>query len=173
MYLASPLVVAASAIAGRIVGPAEIQAMRPGWSARAACVAAIALATVACDEVHALFGGGWKATGTNGERSELHFGLNPFDLRKDDPEHVRIERHETRTVAKPDGTKEEETRDRKVQVVAARCIPASLCDAQPFLSDSREVVVTPRMIGGGRLEVTVALDGDESLRDQVAIRVGM
>jgi hypothetical protein len=142
-------------------------------ASRALCGGVLACSALAlgCDAVSSLFEPRWTPVDTNGEKGAFHFVTNPYDYRINLPEHVRVERTERRTVTKPGGAKEEQERQRSIQVVLARCRPASLCDAHPHSEDTREVVIQPRMIGDGTLEVTAAIDGKENMSDSLPIKV--
>ena len=83
----------------------------------------------------------------------------------------RIGRTEKRTITKPGGAKEEQERQCQVQVVLAKCKPLSICEAHPHSSDTREIVVTPAMMGAATLYVTVEIDGKEEMKDSIQIRV--
>jgi hypothetical protein len=131
----------------------------------------LALALAGCDKITGLFEPSWEPVDTNGSEGAVHFVMNPYDMHIGLPEHVRVERTERRTITKPGGAKEEQERQRQVQVVLARCKPLSICDAHPHSEDTREIVVTPAMMGEATLYVTVAIDGKETMNDSIKIRV--
>jgi hypothetical protein len=134
-------------------------------------LAALCGPLLACDAFTGIFEPQWKVAEANGDNGAFHFVMNAFDLRIGYPEHVRIERIETRTIHKSGGTDEEQKRERKVRVVMARCESKSICDAIPHSDDTREVVVTPKIFGGTRLYVTAVVDENEEFKDSIGVRV--
>jgi len=138
--------------------------------ARIVLLAALAGPLLACDALSGLLEPRWEVAETNGTEGAFHFVMNAFDLRIGYPEHVRVERIEKRTIKKPGGAVEQETRVRKVRVVLARCESKSICDAVPHSSDSREIVVTPKMMGETMLYVTAVVDETEELKDAIKVK---
>ena len=134
-------------------------------------LAALPLTLLACDAFTGLFEPQWQVTETNGEDGAFHFVMNEYDMRIGYPEHVRIERIETRTIKKPGGAVEVQKRERKVRVVMARCESKSICDAIPHSDDTREVVVTPKIFGETRLMVTAVVDETDEMKDSIKVHV--
>ncbi len=134
-------------------------------------IAALATPLLSCDALSGLIEPRWEVAEANGTEGAFHFVMNAFDLRINYPEHIRIERIEKRTIKKPGGATETQTRERKVRVVMARCESKSICDALPHSSDTREVVVTPKMMGETKLYVTAVVDETEELKDAIKVRV--
>jgi hypothetical protein len=134
-------------------------------------IAALAGALLSCDAVNGLMESRWQVVGANGTKGELHVVMNATDLRIGIPEHVRIERVETRTVKKEDGTTGPETREREVRVVSGRCEDRILCEVVPNPSDPKEIVITPRKFGDTTLRLTVMLDEKDEVSDQLPVRV--
>ena len=125
-----------------------------------------------CDAFTGLFEPTWEPVETNGNEGAFHFVLNAYDLRIGYPEHMRVERLEQRTIKKPgERTERADRRERKVRVVLARCESRSICDAVPHSSDSREIVVTPKIMGETMLYVTAVVDETEEFKDAVTIKV--
>ena len=140
---------------------------------RAGVLAAVALAIplVSCDAISGLFEPRWDVSEANGDKGAFHFVMNAYDLHIGLPEHVRIERIETRSIKTPGGAVEQQQRERKVRVMLAQCESKSVCNAEPHSSDTREVVVTPRIIGETRLNVEAAVDENEVFRDSIKVKV--
>jgi hypothetical protein len=134
-------------------------------------IAVLAATLLSCDSVSGLFEPRWEVAETNGTEGAFHFVMNAFDLRIGYPEHVRVERVETRTIKKPGGAVEPQTRTRKVRVILARCESKSICDAVPHSSDSREIVVTPKIMGETMLYVTAIVDETEQFKDAIKVKV--
>jgi hypothetical protein len=134
-------------------------------------IAALAGTLLSCDAFTGLFEPRWEVTETNGKDGAFHFVMNAYDMRIGYPEHVRVERIEKRTIKKPGGAVEEQKRERKVRVALARCESKSICDAVPHSSDTREIVVTPKMMGETLIYVTAAVDDTEEMKDAIKIRV--
>jgi len=145
----------------------------PIQAPRGLAVLTLALAgtLLSCDAFTGLFEPQWEPAETNGTEGAFHFVMNAFDLRIGYPEHVRVERIETRTIKKPGGATELQKRERKVRVVMARCESKSICDAIPHSEDTREVVVTPKIYGVTTLYVTAVVDENEELKDSIKVRV--
>ena len=134
-------------------------------------MAALAGPLLSCDALTGLFEPRWEVAETNGTEGAFHFVMNAFDMRIGYPEHVRIERVEKRQIKKPGGAVDTQTRVRKVRVVLARCESKSICEAIPHASDTREIVVTPKMMGETKLYVTAVVDETEELKDAINVRV--
>ena len=134
-------------------------------------IAALAGPLLSCDAITGLFEPQWQVVETNGDKGAFHFVMNAFDLHIGYPEHVRIERIESRTIKKPGGAVEEQKRERKVRVILARCESKSICDAIPHSEDTREVVVTPKMFGETRLFVDAVVDETDEFKDTINVRV--
>jgi hypothetical protein len=137
---------------------------------RAARLGAVVLAPglLACDAIGSASGSGWTPVETNGARHQLHFVMNATDVRISLPEHVRVERVETK---KNDGTGAEERRERSVRVLKSRCDDNILCDAVPNPSVPGEIVVTGRKYGETTLRVEAILDDKDEVKDTLAVRV--
>jgi len=131
----------------------------------------VCLPLLSCDALSGLLEPQWQVTETNGTEGAFHFVMNAYDMRIGYPEHVRIERVEKRTIKKSGGATDEQKRVRKVRVVMARCESKSICDAIPHSSDTREIVVTPKMMGETTLYVTAVVDETEELKDAIKVRV--
>ena len=144
-----------------------------GFEFRIAAVALLAAPLLSCDAITGLFEPRWEVSEANGDQGAFHFVMNAYDLRVGLPEHVRIERIEKRTIKKPGGAVEEQERTRKVRVMLARCESRSICEAEPHSSDTREVVVTPRIFGETKLFVEAAVDENEVFKDSIKVRVKM
>jgi hypothetical protein len=86
-------------------------------------------------------------------------------------ENVRVERIEKRTIKLSGGATKEEERTRKVRVLLARCESRSICNAEPHDSDSREIMVTPRIMGRTTLYVQAAVDEGEIFKDSITVTV--
>ena len=129
-------------------------------------IAALAGMLLSCDAFTGLFEPQWEPAETNGNDGVYHFVMNPFDLRIGYPEHVRVERIETRTTKKPGGAAQVQKRERK-----ARCESKSICDAIPHSDDTREIVITPKIFGETTLYVTAVIDEQEELKDSIKVRV--
>jgi hypothetical protein len=134
-------------------------------------VASLACSFVSCDVVQSVFEPSWTVEETNGDQGAFHFITNPDDYRIGIPEHVRVERIEKRTIKQSGGATKEEERTRKVRVLLARCESNSICNAAPYDVDSREVVVTPRMMGKTTLYVQAAVDEGEIFKDSITVTV--
>jgi hypothetical protein len=134
-------------------------------------IAAFAAVLLSCDAITSLFEPEWQVVEANGHEGAFHFVMNAFDLRIGYPEHVRIERIESRTIKKSGGAVEEQKRERKVRVVMARCESRSICDAEPHSEDTREIVVTPKIFGKTRLYVTAVVDDTEEFKDSIDVHV--
>ena len=126
---------------------------------------------LSCDAFNGLIEPQWEPAETNGSEGQFHFVMNAFDLRIGYPEHVRVERIETRTIKKAGGSTEVQQRERKVRVVIARCESKSICDAIPHSDDTREIVITPKIFGVTTLYVTAVIDEQEELKDSIKVRV--
>jgi hypothetical protein len=149
--------------------PASLFAWR-GRRSHAALVAVLATSTLlACDALTGLFEPNWEVAEANGKEGAFHFVMDSY-ARIGYPEHVRIERVESRTIKKPGGATEVQKRTRKVRVIMARCESKSICDAIPHSEDTRDVVVTGKMLGGTRLYVTAVVDESEELKDSIVIQ---
>ena len=134
-------------------------------------IAALAGPLLSCDAFTGIFEPRWEVTETNGKEGAFHFVINAFDMRIGYPEHIRVERIEKRTIKKSGGAVEEQKRERKVRVVMARCESKSICDAVPHSSDTREIVITPKMMGETLVYVTGVIDETDELKDAIKIRV--
>jgi len=134
-------------------------------------IAALAASLLSCDAFTGLFEPQWEPAETNGNDGVYHFVMNPFDLRIGYPEHVRVERIETRTIKKPGGASQVQKRERKVRVIMARCESKSICDAVPHSEDTREIVITPKIFGSTTLYVTAVIDEQEEYKDSIKVRV--
>ena len=113
----------------------------------------------------------WEPVETNGDDGAFHFVINAYDLRIGYPEHIRLERLEQRTIKKSGGAVEVQKRERKVRVILARCESKSICDAVPHSTDTREIVITPKMMGQTKLYVTGTIDETEELKDSLTVKV--
>jgi hypothetical protein len=146
----------------------------PTQLAPALVLALLAGPLLSCDAISSvtnLFEPEWKVSEANGDDGAFHFVMNAFDLRIGYPEHVRVERIETRTIKKSGGATEEQTRERKVRVIMARCESKSICDAEPHAEDTREIVVTPKIFGVTRIYVTAIVDETDQMKDAVRVKV--
>ncbi len=137
----------------------------------AVVAASCACSLVSCDVIDSVFEPSWKVQETNGDQGAFHFVTAPDDFHIGTPEHVRIERIEKRTIKLSGGATKEEERTRKVRVLLARCESNSICNAAPYDSDSREVVVTPRIMGKTSLYVQAAVDEGEIFKDSITVTV--
>jgi hypothetical protein len=133
-------------------------------------VAALAALLLSCDAVNGLIEPQWEVAGANGKEGQFHFLLNPYALHIGQPENVRVERIETRSIKKAGGAVDVQKRERKVRVVLARCESASICNAAPHAEDTREITITPRMMGSTTVYVTAVVDEKEELKDSVVVR---
>jgi hypothetical protein len=131
----------------------------------------LASSLVSCDALQGLIEPQWTVEETNGDNGAFHFGMAPNDLHIGLREHFRIERIEKRTIKKPGGATQEQERDRKVRVLTARCESKSVCDAEPHDSDSREIVITPKMMGMTKVYVSASVDEGEVFKDSITVRV--
>ena len=136
-------------------------------------IAALAVPLLSCDQLTSLLGleSQWKVADANGTEGAFHFVTNAFDIHIGYPEHIRVERIETRTIKKPGGATEEQKRVKKVRVIMARCESRSICDAIPHADDTREVVVTGKIMGDTMLYVTAVVDETDEMKDAIKIRV--
>ncbi|MGO9000313.1 MAG: hypothetical protein ACLQVI_43865 [Polyangiaceae bacterium] len=139
--------------------------------ARILLVAALAALLLSCDAIRDTFEPQWEPAETNGNDGVFHFVMNAFDLHIGYPEHVRVERIESRTTKKPNGATQVQKRERKVRVIMARCESKSICDAIPHSEDTREIVVTPKIFGTTTLYVTAVVDEKEEFKDSIKVRV--
>ena len=136
-----------------------------------AALAALSPALSSCDAVNGLIEPQWEVSDANGTEGAFHFVVNAFDLRIGYPEHIRVERLEKRTIKKPGGAVDQQKRERKVRVVLARCESKSICDAIPHASDTREIVITPKMMGETTVYVDAVVDEKDEFKDAIKVRV--
>jgi hypothetical protein len=136
--------------------------------ARGLPVLFVAAALVSCDALNGLTGSRWEVVDANGDKGELHVVMTASDFRIGMPEHVRVERTETRR--KDDGT-EPEKRERRVRVVSGRCEEQFVCEVTPNPSIPGEIVITPKRFGDTTLHVTVMLDDKDEVTDKMHVRV--
>ena len=134
-------------------------------------IAALAAPLLSCDAFTGLFEPRWEVAETNGTEGAFHFVVNAFDIHIGYPEHIRVERIEKRTITKSGGAVEEQKRTRKVRVVMARCESKSICDAVPHATDTREIVVTGKIMGDTKLYVTAVVDETDELKDAIKVRI--
>ena len=139
--------------------------------ARLLLIAALAMPLLSCDALTGIFEPRWEPIETNGTEGAFHFVLNAYDLHIGYPEHMRVERIEQRTIKKSGGAVDVQKRERKVRVMLARCESRSICEAAPHSDDTREVVITPRIMGDTLVYVTAAVDEGEVFKDAIKIRV--
>jgi hypothetical protein len=138
---------------------------------RAILTAVLTGALLSCDALSGLVEPQWTVDQGNGKDGQFHFVMNSYAMRIGQPEHVRVERIETRTLHKPGGAEEVQKHERKVRVVMARCESASICSAIPHSQDTREIVVTPKIMGGTTLYVTAVVDEKEEFKDSIVVHV--
>jgi hypothetical protein len=131
----------------------------------------LAAPLVSCDAISNLLEPQWEVVGANGDNGAFHFVVGADGFRIGYPEHMRVERREKRTIKKPGGALVEQTRERKIRVMLARCESNSVCNAAPHSDDTREVVVTPRMMGETRILVQVAIDEVDVYKDAIKVKV--
>jgi hypothetical protein len=129
-----------------------------------------ALALPSCDAFSGLIETRWEPAETNGQDGVFHFVKDEY-ASIGYPQHVRVERIETRAHKKGEGTSDLDRRERKVRVVLARCESRSICDAVPWDKDPREIIVTPKIMGATTMYVTAILDEKEELKDAVTVKV--
>jgi hypothetical protein len=134
-------------------------------------IAALAAPLLSCDALSNLLEPQWQVTDANGTEGAFHFVTNAFDIHIGYPEHIRVERVEKQTIKKPGGAVEEKKRTRKVRVIMARCESKSICDAIPHATDTREVVVTGKIMGDTMLYVTAVVDETDEMKDAIKIRI--
>jgi hypothetical protein len=141
---------------------------------RALVAVSLALALTGCDawdQIRMMIDSGWTVEDANGSNGNLHFGVNPWALKSGYPENVRVERVEHRTMKQPNGNPKEETRERKIRILTARCESKSICDAEPHDSDAREIHITPKIMGSTKVYVSASIDEDEVVKDSIIVTV--
>jgi hypothetical protein len=129
---------------------------------------AVSAALASCDALSGLTGARWDVVDANGDKGELHIMMTANDLRIGTPEHVRIERVETR---KKGDDAEPEKRARSVRVVSGRCEEQFVCAVAPNPAIPGEIVITPKRFGDTTLHVTVMLDDKDEVDDKMHVRV--
>jgi hypothetical protein len=125
-------------------------------------------AFASCDALNGLTGSRWDVVDANGDKGQLHVVMTANDLRVGTPEHVRVERIESRKTG--DGT-EPERRERSVRVVSGRCEEQFVCGVAPNPAVPGEIVITPKRFGDTTLHVTVMLDDKDEVDDKMHVRV--
>jgi hypothetical protein len=126
---------------------------------------------LACDALGSLIEPNWQVEDANGDNGALHFGVSPWALKIGMTDSVRIERVEQRSLKRPGGNDQPQERERKVRVLTARCESKSICDAEPHDRDSREIMITPKMMGMTKVYVSVSLDEQDVVKDSITVTV--